>query len=287
MAKYPIYDVQHFSCDSVKGELYVNTFAEHLRTHHFVEERHRHNSYLLVFFTNGSGVHEIDFDSFSIRPGSLFVMHPGQLHYWSLSEDIEGFIIIYSQEIYDLYFSSKKINDYPFYYAAGNRPEIYFPEENAKALLPYFTAIIAESRQKESYAKDKILNLLDCIHIEIARKYTGTEMQTAHAYNARIRNLELLIEQHFRSQKLPSFYASRLNITLKHLNRITNEILQKTATVVITERVMLEAKRMLADRQLSVSEIANALGYEDMSYFSRIFKKNVGVSPKAFRNPEN
>ncbi|MNY54020.1 HTH-type transcriptional activator Btr [compost metagenome] len=92
------------------------------------------------------------------------------------------------------------------------------------------------------------------------------------------------MEQHFKENKSPSFYADKLNITLKHLNRICNEILQKTATEVIMDRVILEIKRMLTDKQLAVNEVASAVGYDDYSYFSRVFKKQTGFSPTAFRN---
>ena len=94
---------------------------------------------------------------------------------------------------------------------------------------------------------------------------------------------ETLLETHFHDEKSPSFYAERLHITLKHLNRICREMLGKTATEVIAGRVLLEIKRLLADRKLSVNKIADTLGFEDYSYFSRFFKKQTGQSPSDFR----
>ena len=82
--------------------------------------------------------------------------------------------------------------------------------------------------------------------------------------------------------KSPTSYADLLHITPKHLNRVSNEVLDKTATQIITDRVLLEAKRLLASRKYTVSEVANELGYIDYSYFSRVFKKNLGMSPKGF-----
>jgi AraC-like DNA-binding protein len=284
MKKYPIYSVQNFSCNDVHRDFYVNTFAEHLKSHSFVEEPHRHDSYLMVFFTNGSGFHEVDFDQFEIKRGSLFVLQPGQMHHWSLSEDIEGFVIIFSQELYNLYFGQKKINDYNFYHSIHNRPEMVFEETEMPKILPYFDLLIQENNQDNKLQLDKLLNLLDCIHIEVSRKYSETYSHQAHSYNIKINTFEGLLEQYFRTDKLPSFYADKLNITLKHLNRICNEILQKTATEVITDRVILEIKRMLIDKQLSINEIAFAVGYEDYSYFSRFFKKQTGMSPTEFRN---
>ena len=284
MIKYPIYSVQNFSCNDMHRDFYVNTFKEHLKNHSFVEEPHRHDSYLMVFFTNGSGKHEVDFDQFEIKRGSLFVLQPGQMHHWSLSEDIEGFVIIFSQELYNLYFGQKNINDYNFYHSIYNRPEMFFDEKEIPKIIPYFDLLIQENLQNNKLQLDKLLNLLDCIHIEIARKYNETYSHQTHSYNIKISAFEILLEEHFKTQKLPSFYAEKLNITLKHLNRICNEILQKTATEVITDRVVLEIKRMLINKQLAVNEVASAIGYEDYSYFSRIFKKQTGVSPTAFRD---
>ncbi|MEN2401868.1 helix-turn-helix transcriptional regulator [Flavobacterium sp. MC2016-06] len=284
MKKYPIYSVQNFSCNDVHRDFYVNTFKEHLKSHSFVEEPHRHDSYLMVFFTNGSGIHEIDFDRFEINKGSLFVLQPGQMHHWSLSEDIEGFVIIFSQELYNLYFGQKTITDYNFYHSILNRPEVVFESEEQSKILPYFNLLIQENSQNNKLQLDKMLNLLDCIHIEIARKYGETYSHQTHSYNIKISAFEMLLEEHFKTQKLPSFYADQLHITLKHLNRICNEILQKTATEVIMDRVILEIKRMLIDKQLAVNEVAYAVGYEDYSYFSRVFKKQTGMSPTDFRN---
>ncbi|WP_417942459.1 AraC family transcriptional regulator [Flavobacterium sp. RS13.1] len=284
MKKYPVYSVENFSCNDIHREFYVNTFREHFKSHSFVEEPHRHDSYLMVFFTDGSGIHEIDFDRFEIKKGSLFVLQPGQMHHWSLSEDIEGFVIIFSQELYNLYFGKKNINDYNFYHSIHNRPEILFEASEISKILPYFNLLIEENSLHNNFQLDKMLNLLDCIHIEISRKYSETYSHQAHSYNIKISAFEKLLEQHFKEEKSPSFYADKLNITLKHLSRICNEILQKTATEVIMDRVILEIKRMLTDKQLAVNEVASAIGYDDYSYFSRVFKKHTGVSPTAFRD---
>ncbi|CAM3891491.1 AraC family transcriptional regulator [Flavobacterium sinopsychrotolerans] len=283
MKKYPIYNIQRFNCNSVNSDLYINTFKNHLIDHSFVEEPHRHNSYVLVFFTKGSGTHEIDFDVFAIQPGSMFFLQPGQMHHWNLSDDVEGFVIFYSQEMYNLYFGQKTIADYPFYSSVDNKPEMVFEVSELKAILPYFESLIIETQSNQLLKQDKIMNLLDIIHIEIARKYSETHLHEAHSYNVKIKNFEVLLEQNFKTEKSPFFYASQLNITLKHLNRICNEMLQKTTTEVITARIILEAKRMLMDKKFTVNEVATELGFDDYSYFTRLFKKYAGMTPTDFR----
>ena len=88
--------------------------------------------------------------------------------------------------------------------------------------------------------------------------------------------------QHFAEHKSIAHYASLLGISSKHLNRIVQTVVQKTATDVITERVVLEAKRMLMYLDESLVEIAFRLGYEEYSYFVRVFRKSSGMTPTQF-----
>ncbi|WP_284652274.1 helix-turn-helix domain-containing protein [Flavobacterium terrisoli] len=287
MKKEPIYNIDNFKADFGKKELYINTFKNHLKAHSFIEKPHRHNFYLLVLFTNGSGTHEIDFTKYNIKPGSLFVLQPGQIHHWQLSEDIEGYIFFYSSAIYNLYFGHKKLEDYPFYQSVMNQPEIVFEPNELTALLPYFDLMIYESQTNTPRKEEKLLNLLDCIHIEIAQKYLSTTNHKTHSYNYKIHQLEHLLEQYFQTEKSPSFYAGKMNITLKHLNRICKDILNQTVTELITNRVILEAKKLLTNASKTVNQIADTLGFENYSYFTRLFKKQTGITPSEFRKSLN
>lgn len=283
MKKYPIYTIQRFNCNSVNGDFYINTFKNHLITHGFVEEPHRHDFYLLVFFTVGSGSHEVDFDKFKVQPGSIFVLQPGQMHHWNLSEDVDGFVVFYSKEMYNLYFGQKDIDSFPFYFSVNTKSEIVLTDQESMALHPLFKMMLAESLEKKVFKQDKILNLLDCIHIELARKYNESVIPEVHAYNSKIKQFGQLVETKFIDEKAASFYADALNISLKHLNRICNEMLKKTTTQFITDRIILEAKRMLMNKNLTINEVATRLGYDDYSYFVRLFKKNTLMTPKGFR----
>lgn len=287
MKKIPIYDISNFKYNVANSELYVNTFKNHLKAHSFIEKPHRHNFYLLVLFTHGTGIHEIDFDSYDIKRGSLFVVQPGQIHNWKLSNDIDGFIVFYSQETYNLYFGNKKIEEYSIYQSVKSQPELFFEEEELEKIEVYFKLMKAESESIKTKQKDKILNLLDVINIEISRKYLPESNHKTPVYNHKIDQFEKLIDAHFKTEKSPSFYASKMSITLKHLNRICKSILNKTATQLITERVILEAKRLLIDQNKSISQVAEQLNFENYSYFAKLFKKENGISPSDFRRNLN
>ncbi|WP_139958825.1 AraC family transcriptional regulator [Flavicella sediminum] len=284
MKDYPIYDIQKFSCKLHENDLYINTFKNHLLEHSFIESSHRHDFYLLVLFTKGTGIHKIDLNEFKIQAGSLFVIQPGQAHSWKLSKDIDGYIVFYTKEIYNLYFGEKKIEEYPFYDASKNISNINFTDSESGDLETYFQLLIRENQTNKSRKIDKLLNILDIIHIEISRKQLLENEQPQQTYQHKIKVFNEYLEAYYKEKKSPSFYAEKMHISLKHLNRICKDLLNKTVTELISQRVVLEAKRMLTFSSDSVSQIADALGYSNYSYFSKLFKKNTGFTPTSYKS---
>ena len=283
MKLLPVYNISQFQETESSKHLYCNRFKEHLRTHPFIEKPHQHDFHLLVVFTKGSGTHTVDFNTYTILPGSVFVLQPGQMHHWNLSHDIDGYILFHSKEFYNIHFRHKQVNDYPFYFSTYNTPKLCLNEKQTHVITSFFEMILAEYTSHELFREHAVLSLLDLIYIELSRHYiTPTQLQIKRSH-AVLRNFEEILEQFYKNEKKPSFYASKLNITLKHLNRICKETLQKTATIVITDRIILEAKRLLLNPELSVNEIANRLGFEDYSYFSRLFKQKTNETPSSFR----
>ncbi|MFD2890974.1 AraC family transcriptional regulator [Flavobacterium chuncheonense] len=284
MNRYPIYNINNFERNTFSEDLYVNSFRMHFQKHGFIESMHRHNFYLLVFFTNGSGIHTIDFDTFSVQRGSLFVMQPGQMHTWSLSDDTDGYIVFCSKEVFNLYFQSKAIEDYAYFKSFKNVPDVLLSDAEIKKINFYFELMLLEYQNEMLYKKDKILNLLDVVFIEISRLSTIQKDNVKSNYGNKLKQFELVLEQNFKTEKAPSFYADALSISLKHLNRITKEILNETVTALITQRVLLESKRYMVEGNLTTSQIADLLGFSSASYFLKLFKKHTGQTPKSFKN---
>jgi YesN/AraC family two-component response regulator len=98
-----------------------------------------------------------------------------------------------------------------------------------------------------------------------------------------LQNLKNYIELHFKTKHSASDYADLLNITPKALAKITKTHFNKTLTHLISERIIIEAKRELYLTNKAVKEIAFELGYDDEHYFSRFFKNNAEVSPQIYR----
>jgi AraC-like DNA-binding protein len=87
----------------------------------------------------------------------------------------------------------------------------------------------------------------------------------------------------FATHKLPKDYAEMLFITPNHLNALCRETLNTPAGEIIRNRVALEAKRLLTNLDLTITEIAYRLGFADNSYFTKFFKKQTNTNPEDFR----
>jgi AraC-like DNA-binding protein len=97
------------------------------------------------------------------------------------------------------------------------------------------------------------------------------------------RDFRALLIQEYKKLKSPGDYAAALHLSLSYLNEAVKEATGFTVTYWIHQEVMLEAKRLLYHSSCTVKEIAYELGYEDPTYFSRLFKKTVGKTPGEFR----
>ena len=93
-----------------------------------------------------------------------------------------------------------------------------------------------------------------------------------------------MLEKHIAIQKQVSHYTAMMNLSPYQLNEITKTSIGKTASELINEHIILEAKRYLLATTNQIKDIADQLGYEDPSYFIRFFRKHSGYSPEAFRH---
>jgi AraC family transcriptional activator of pobA len=99
-----------------------------------------------------------------------------------------------------------------------------------------------------------------------------------------IPELEALIDEHFIEHQPVTFYSDKLHILPEHLNKLTKKLMGKTVAILIQERLITEAKRLLAYTSLSISEVAYQLNFSDNSYFNRFFKKVEKITPEQFRS---
>ncbi len=278
----PVYSIKQFKHFDEEVRFYANQFIPHVKEHHFTEKPHKHDFYLMLLFTKGHGTHHVDFNKYQIKPGTVFMMSPGQVHSWELSEDVDGYVFFHSKSFYDEGYTNEKITNYPFFNSILNQPLVLVKKPNLASIEELFKEILQEYKQDKQLKFSKLHALVNILYVELARIYnTGNEVEN-EKYLSAVRKFEALVDTNYREMKFPAEYASLMNITERHLNRITKTCLNKTPTEMISDRIILEAKRMLVHSKYTIAEVAGYLGYFDSSYFSKLFKKKTKLTPKQF-----
>jgi AraC family transcriptional activator of pobA len=280
----PVYEIENFERANAEKGFYSNLFPVHLKKHHFITTPHKHDFYITVLFTKGHGKHEIDFNTYDIKPGAVFMLSPGQAHNWTLSKNIDGYIFFHSAEFFDMEFTEVKVENYPFFNSYQAVPMVYLSKKALAKVRLLFAEIQTEYVDERLMKFRKIRSLINEVYIELSRVYIPKhETKTKNKnYLLKLQKFEQLLDKNYKTIKSPAWYASQMAITEKHLNRICKECLNKTTTEVISNRIVVEAKRLLILSNFSITQIADELGYNDNSYFTRSFKKNAGITPALF-----
>lgn len=108
---------------------------------------------------------------------------------------------------------------------------------------------------------------------------TSTKLSQIETFN----NFLKILEENFRRDEGVSFYANKMNMSERNLNIICKNNFQKSVSEIIETRKLIEAKKLLIHSNKTVSEIGYELGYNEKSYFSRVFRNKLSVTPTQFR----
>lgn len=287
---YPTFDINSLDANKLPDEmLNVDHFKGYLLRNRHLSVLHKHSFYHLVCFTEGSGSHVIDFQSFPVKKGMIYFMRPGQVHQWNFKGAVDGYIINFSPSFFQRYLAASGITG-QFTFFKGNAAEqvlILNAEERQEVEL-LFRRILREKDQAQNLAPLMIASLLVELFIKVQRN-AGAFAKTAakQSHNTiMLHKFQSLIEDHYPELKLPKEYAVLLHTTPAQLNAICKEQLDISAGELIRNRIILEAKRLLVNFELSVSFIAATLNFPDASYFVKFFKKYVGTTPDVFRKQQ-
>lgn len=284
-ASFPVYNICHLE-GFKHDDIMVSRFGPYLDAQHkTLHLPHRHSFYHLVLFTEGTGYHTIDFRLFTVRPGQIYFMAPGQVHSWDFEGRVDGYVINFSANFFR-YFLQKAdyVDQFSFFSGSVDDCVLDLPAEPYAAIKGVFEKIIAECDVQRPFAADMVRLLMLEMFILAGRLTKDGHTQGEMSYNQTLlRSFQRLTDEHFTRLRLPKDYAELLYITPNHLNALCNDVLGISAGEVIRRRIALEAKRLLVSFDLSIGEIAAKLNFQDNSNFSKFFKKQEGITPEEFR----
>lgn len=245
---------------------------------HWPSSMHRHDFYEICLFLKKGGQHEIDFNTYPIARQSVHFLAPGQVHFLYRDTDFHAFLIPFQKELLPQ-IAEKRLAIFKYY----SYPILQLNQSEWHNLFEHIQFLSGQIRRKPPKAVLHALFqsfVLQCDYY-FQKNVSSKEESTLQSHQ--FENFLDLLESQFRRITTVEEYANLLNIGPAQLNYICKKVVGQTASKLIQERIILQAKRLLIHSTLSSKEIAFKLGFEDPSYFSRFFRKHTNTSPTQFR----
>lgn len=247
---------------------------------------HSHSFYQILWIFNEGGQHYIDFDAYPVKENSLFFIAKNQIHYFDKNAAHKGFLIHFNES----FLMESDVDIFLKYnvFTKKNKSCNCIHGNSINTAKNYIKLIQEELLQKNEFGHAQIIRyLLKSLLIVFERtqhQNSENDIRLTSQYELQYLQFRELIEMHFDKAYPVNKYADLLNISRKTLNTICKRIVAKTPSALISERIILEAKRHLRFTPLKINEIAYKLGFEDTSYFVKYFKRFEKISPGEYRN---
>lgn len=242
---------------------------------------HRDDHYIFIFQEEGSGKLMLDFKTIETSEASLLYIIPGQVHHMiSIQEATGWFLAVDTLFVPEEY---RQILEY----AVLNQDIVLLDEVKLQQFKSAVRLIYDRYLNvREPFSLQIVTSLVAAFTGMFAEAYLEqnkpNELQNSRPVQL-TRQFRALLLQHFKTIKGPAAYAEMLNISLTYLNEVVKAVTGWPVSYWIHHELILEAKRLLYYTDLSLKEIAFALGFTDHTYFSRMFTKVAGISAGKFR----
>jgi AraC family transcriptional regulator, transcriptional activator of pobA len=266
-------------------KLHVSTFEEAFRSRRNRQRPHRHDFYQIFWMKQGAPSFNIDFYHFPIEAHALVFVPPGAVHNFEAMNSAEGFILSFQEDFLESEGHSVDLfAECPALDPAQIRTVLTVPESSVAIVHACCTRMFEEFNSRREGYRAATAALLRLLFVEIRRCLSVQSVPSRfHKYSSlTARFLRRLNAQPYRLTTA-SEVARFLGVSRSWLNQLVRQETAKNLTDHLRGRLILESKRLLAHSDLNVSEIAYQLGFDDPSYFTRLFRQVEGLSPRAFR----
>ncbi|KOP39816.1 AraC family transcriptional regulator [Flavobacterium sp. WLB] len=249
----------------------------------------RNNYFTVIIITSGEGLAKVDLCEYAFQENTLFAFYPYQPFMLASEGTLTGISIQFHHDFFCIYRHHKEIAANGILFNnIYQQPFILLDQNNKQTLMNIVREIVNELKV-DALRKDEVLVSYLKIFLVLATRIK-LEQQSIENVNGNekqtliIQNLRNAIEDNFRTKHSASDYADMLHVTPTVLARTAKNHFNMTLSDLITERIIVEAKRELYLTNKTVKEIAYELGYDDEYYFSRVFKGKTDISPQIYRD---
>lgn len=257
-----------------KEDIKISPFKKEIRK----TTPHKHNNYFeIIYLSAGSGIHTIDSRKFAVTPPVIYFVRKEQTHYFDLEQEADGFVAIIKKSFVDKSLDNELKH---VLVRLSSQNCLYLNE--ATTIRDIFHLMVREYTFHGEYSFHIIEGLLKALLAKILETSkpmmpgTGLKSDLFQAF------LELLYSDPVVKNSV-QHYAEILNTSPQNLNAACRKAMDQSATDVLAEFIISEAKRLLLYTNNTVSQIAYGLGFIDASHFVKYFKRSAGQTPQSFR----
>jgi AraC-like DNA-binding protein len=266
-------------------KLHVSTFEDALRLHQNRQRPHRHDFYQIFWMRHEAPSFNIDFYHFPIEADALVFVPPGAVHNFGEMKAAEGFILSFQEDFLEAEGHSVDLfAECPALDPAQICTVLAIPEPSVEIVDGYCTRMFEELSKKREGYRTVTAALLRLLFVEIRRCLSSQSVPSSfHKYSSLTARFLRMLNSRPYQLTTASEVARFLGVSRSWLNQLVRQETGKNLTDHLRSRLILESKRLLAHSDLNVSEIAYQLGFEDPSYFTRLFRQIAARSPREFR----
>jgi AraC family transcriptional activator of pobA len=241
---------------------------------------HKHDAYFeLIYLSEGAGFHWIDTQKFQIIPPIVFFLS-GQLHYWEMTAIPKGYVMQFRDDFFNSLKHSDLLN---LVSALQDTVDVHLSKDDQLDFI--FSEMENEYRNPSTHSVELIQGYLQVALVKLLRHSQESVVQSPTNGQLVLRKFQQFLRSaNPVSNVKVNVAADHLGLSPQNLNAICRKTSGKSASELINEQVILEAKRYLIHSDKNISEIALILNFTDPSHFVKYFKKTTGETPQAFRS---
>ena len=277
----PIAPVTYQPPEGKAGEVEATTVAAMLQragADAFVEVQ-RPEFHFLLLPTTGVEKHMLDFTDHTLTPGSVLWVRPGQVQRWGDLTAYDGWVLIFPAGLLDpvtAELTRAGAPDGASWWSTGDAAAAGVP-----ALVAEIADLAGDEAMPRTLRAPALTHLLAALLLRLTAQ-ASSRPDAPSGSEAWLAFRSLLEAEHTRHHDV-AWYAARLGWSTRTLARATRAATGKAPKELIDERVLLEARRLLAHSDLSVARVGEAVGFDDASNFGAWFRLRDGQTPAAFR----
>ncbi|MDD2270741.1 MAG: helix-turn-helix transcriptional regulator [Desulfuromonadaceae bacterium] len=240
---------------------------------------HRHSYQEIIWVRQGSAEQLLDGEIVTYPSHTLLIVPKGRIHRFVPSRDCLGCVIRFKDEFL--------LNQSHLLFSQfSGHTALHLSDEQPAGIEAYFSLMSSECKRADPYHLQALRYLLAAFIAkleELRLQYSRVVPQDFTLTLCIWNRFNTLIEQKFKSEHAVSFYASELGLSPRRLGDVVKLYTGEYTSDVIDGRLIVEAKRLLLFSNLTIKEIAFELGFEEHSYFTKVFKKLTGKTPSDFK----